>query len=631
MVIEAQIAPAAPPPAGLLIAGVVLVVAIVGWLALRREFAKRGVILPSAIRTISSSIKLMAKQDTDPVLRSTSWFTWKMAYGLCVVAIAIGIATSNILLVLIGFIILVARLRRVFSARQNIIRQMFGVASGTCRYPANSMVPSNWVTVQQWLTATFPGKTIIVYPPAFKSEDPRVTAAFERAFVASVSEDNSWKFQWEPARNRVTCTPIPKLPKMAKHPGPGKHDWDKFPLGVQEDGSEALWDVSTFPHLLIAGPTGSGKSVMQRAILLHALVHPDWRVIGIDPKRVELSWLKGRDGVLRIATLLEDSVDVLESVKEQMTERFDRMSQDGANHFKSLHPAPPAILVMVDETFNLLAVEGIKTEEGKERDQMKGRATALLGEIGRLGRAAGIHLVLATQRPDAKVIPGELRNNCDARIACGRMDTTPSLMVLDSEAATRLPAIKGRSMLRCGQNLIEMQGYFSEISDIDRFSAPSEESEDLEDRDMDFANDATSVALVHSTLGAKLVRIASVVAMNMTDQLVAIGANLWFSKIKPRLPVKQPSAPVAPSPLVPSSFESRETEAMADLSATTPPSQDPSSRNQMFTEYMSNETSQADSTPPSDIHDDSIGEFDGFDDSTAPSQHDFDEFLGLFR
>lgn len=145
-----------------------------------------------------------------------------------------------------------------------------------------------------------------------------------------------------------------------------------------------------------------------------------------------------------------------------MCARFTRMVEARTTHFKDLDPATCSILVAIDETFSFLIKEDHQGECGKERNRLKERATALLLEIGHLGGAAGIHLVIATQRPDAKVIPGELLNNCNARIACGRMDTIFSLMTLGNEAATRLPTTRGRSMVRFGQNLIEVQGYLTD-------------------------------------------------------------------------------------------------------------------------------------------------------------------------
>jgi hypothetical protein len=215
------------------------------------------------------------------------------------------------------------------------------------------------------------------------------------------------------------------------------------------------------------------NSVTQRTILLHALQSPDWRVILVDPKRVELSAYRDHPNVLRVAVELDESLALIEQLEREMQSRYVRMQEAGVNHFKQLETPLPAVLCMVDETFSLLAPTGIKSDEGKEQDAMKARIGILLSNIARLGRAAGIHLILATQRPDAKVLPGELKANLDARIAQGRMDTTPSLMTLDSDAATRIPPIKGRAVARMGRDTVEFQAYFLSEKDLSKTLALS--------------------------------------------------------------------------------------------------------------------------------------------------------------
>ncbi len=151
------------------------------------------------------------------------------------------------------------------------------------------------------------------------------------------------------------------------------------------------------------------NSVTQRTLLLHALQNPDWRIMLIDPKRVELSAYHDHPHVIRVATELEESTELLEQLEQEMQSRYTRMKEEAVNFFKDMQQPPPAILMMVDETFALLSPENIKSDEGKERDEMHARCTVLIGSIARLGRAAGVHMMLATQRPDAKVIPGETR------------------------------------------------------------------------------------------------------------------------------------------------------------------------------------------------------------------------------
>jgi hypothetical protein len=216
------------------------------------------------------------------------------------------------------------------------------------------------------------------------------------------------------------------------------------------------------------------NSVLQRNLIFHCIQHNDmWRFLGVDVKRVELTpFNKYKETVLGIGANLEDGVEIVRYAKDVMMQRYEEMEEIGVNHFLKLldeNGKPPyAIMLMIDEAFMFMSPEGQRTDEGKVRDQLHGEASTLLGDIARLGRAAGIHLVLATQRPDATVIKGELKANLDIRIAAGRLDSTPSSMVLDSGAATLLPGhIKGRGVIRTGGETEQFQGYFADQDWID--------------------------------------------------------------------------------------------------------------------------------------------------------------------
>jgi hypothetical protein len=458
--------------------------ALYGWSELRKYYLAKG--KPGApLGHITRRVwRFMFKEDKRPVLAKikpiadkTAWLTGTRLYLILLALIPVtavtGIYPTPVAIFML-VVVVTARARPIFRARWGTQMQMFAVASAECRFPRGAELnPWGYVQIQDWRNLVQPGTTVITYPPAYQSEDRNTREKFERNFNGTVSEENTWNYTWESTKNRVVCKPTDFLPSMANYPGPGAK-WNEFVLGTTGEG-QAVWDVSSFPHALVCGPTGSGKSVLQRMILFHALAHSDtWKIVGVDPKMVEMGWLKKYDNVLKIALTLEEGVEVVQSVRDEMMRRYDEMSELGFNHFQNLPQPPPALLCMVDETFNFLALEGIKSDEGKERDALHAQGSTLLGEIARLGRAAGIHLVLATQRPDATVLKGELKNNLDCRIAAGRMDTTPSLMVLDSEHATRLPKIKGRGVIRLGGEIETFQGYFAPQEWYDQWKAEQE-------------------------------------------------------------------------------------------------------------------------------------------------------------
>jgi hypothetical protein len=453
--------------------------AAIGWRRLTTMYNVKGQPLAPLGQTITATLKIIFKEDTFPVftrnetlMEKFAWLTWKRYWQVTVLflvaVLALGgylpFGIGNYLLAAAGILLLigVGHVRKVFAYRNRVLGQMFEVANGEMRYDRGaSLNPWGYIQVSSWQDLYSPGTTAVMFPAKYRSEDARNRLAFEVNFNGTVSDQHAWSYTWESSNNRVICEPVPFIPEKANYPFPDRSPWDVFPLGLAAGGEEANWRVSVMPHLLIAGTTGSGKSVTQRTILLHALQSPDWRIVLVDPKMVELSDYRGHPNVLKVATELDESLALIEQVEQEMMSRYARMKEvGGVNHFRSLPEPPPAVLLMVDETFALLSPTGIKSEEGKEQDAIKARIGILLSNIARLGRAAGIHQVLATQRPDAKVLPGELKANLDARIAQGRMDTTPSLMTLDSDAATRLPQVKGRAILRQGNDFSEFQAYF---------------------------------------------------------------------------------------------------------------------------------------------------------------------------
>ena len=460
--------------------------ALYGWKRLTAYYRLRGKPIPALGGLISRTIKFALKEDNQPVVTKPkklaakfAWLTGTRAYLALIAITAVAVLTglfSPIPSALILAVLLGRRTRRTFRQRWSIQMQMFNVASAECKYPREApLSPWGYIGIKNWHNIINPGQTVVTYPASFQSEDVKTREKFERQFNGTISDEHSWTYKWESSKNRVICTPAPYLPTMVKYPGSWDKPWNEFPIGMADEGKEAIWDVLTFPHSLVCGPTGSGKSVLQRMILFHALQHDDvWKIVGVDPKMVEMGWLKKYPSVLKIALTLEDGVEVITSVRDEMRRRYEEMSELGVNNAANLSPRPPALLVMIDETFNFLAPEGVKSDEGKERDQLHAQAQSMMGEIARLGRACMIFLCCATQRPDATVIKGEFKNNLDCRIAAGRLDTIPSLMVLDSEAATRLPKVRGRGMIRLGAELTTYQGYFAEQDWFDSFAEARE-------------------------------------------------------------------------------------------------------------------------------------------------------------
>ena len=239
---------------------------------------------------------------------------------------------------------------------------------------------------------------------------------------------------------------------------------------IEVDSSERLFAVGGSSGATVV----THNSVAQRNIILGCVLRPDsWRFLGIDLKRVELSsWRAYSNVVLGIATNIEDALTVLRFAQQTMMKRYSELEQLGLNNFLDLPEKGQALLVMVDEAGELLSPSGVKTEEGKAEDELKGEAAMIIGSIARLGRAAGVHLVIATQRPDATIISGETKANLGVRVNCGRTDSNASNMILGTGEGARVKANpRGRLYIRIYGNGDHGQGFFATPDWIDEYLA----------------------------------------------------------------------------------------------------------------------------------------------------------------
>lgn len=469
-------------------AGIALGVLIAVWIGLsylwnrklRPARIAKGIATPTFGTRMSQYFKVIFVDDRTLVYeKAPKFLTRRIMYlVLALIAIAVGVFGPvwwlTVIFVFIALAVPFGRAYQITAERDKIVTRMFEVAHSEFRYDKGAHLnPWAFIQVKAWDELYIPGNTDVVVPAAFRSDSPEKRNNFENHFDGTVSEDNSWSYKWETAKGLVACTPVSHLPDLAPYPGSDHSTWDKIPMGIGIDGEE-VWDVASAPHILVCGSTGGGKSVIQRTIIFHCIQHSDrWRFLGIDLKRVELPrYKKYSDVVLGVASTDEDAVEVMRFGSDEMMRRYELMENTGADHFMKLEDPPFALMIMVDEAYMAMATTGVKSEEGKLKDELHGEITSLIGDIARLGRAAGVHLVVATQRPDAKVIYGEIKENLAARYAAGRLKSIASNMVLDSDAATRIPGdVKGRAIMSVHGNDRMLQGYFASDEWIDEWLA----------------------------------------------------------------------------------------------------------------------------------------------------------------
>lgn len=217
--------------------------------------------------------------------------------------------------------------------------------------------------------------------------------------------------------------------KMKKHPS--KLAWA---LGINVSGEPMIVDVASMPHVLVAGSTGSGKSVGINSFLCSVLFRssPDEvKFILVDPKRVELT---GYNGIPHLLTPVivepEKVVSALKWAVSEMENRYKKLAEVGVKNIAGYNElagfaAMPSIVIVIDELADVMLFSPTEVEEAITR-------------IAQMARAVGIHLVLATQRPSVDIITGLIKANIPARIAFNVASNADSRVILDQPGAEKL-------------------------------------------------------------------------------------------------------------------------------------------------------------------------------------------------
>ena len=215
-------------------------------------------------------------------------------------------------------------------------------------------------------------------------------------------------------------------------------------IGRDSAGKPVVADIAKMPHMLVAGTTGSGKSVMINSMVMSLLMRStpkQVRLIMIDPKRVEFSCYNGLPHLyVPVVTDPRQAASALQWAVSEMERRLKVFERAGARNIKVYNqmcttgklsemdnpPEPmPYIVVVIDELSDLMMTAGKDVE-------------ASIVRIAQLARAAGIHLVIATQRPSANVVTGLIKSNIDSRVALKVSSGIDSRVILDETGAERL-------------------------------------------------------------------------------------------------------------------------------------------------------------------------------------------------
>ena len=257
-------------------------------------------------------------------------------------------------------------------------------------------------------------------------------------------------------------------------------------LGKNISGTSIIGDLASMPHLLIAGTTGSGKSVCINTIILSLLYRhtPEkCKFILIDPKKLELSPYEGIPHLLcPVITEAKKAASVLGWVVREMENRYRLMTKEGVRNiegYNSKHKLPmPFIVVVVDEMSDLMLVAGKEIEN-------------YIQKLSQMARAAGIHIIMATQRPSVDVITGTIKANFPTRISFQVTSKIDSRTILGEQGAEQLLGKGDMLFMSSANKMIRIHAPFVSENEIEKVNNYLRSKEDPEyvDEILSFADE----------------------------------------------------------------------------------------------------------------------------------------------
>lgn len=262
----------------------------------------------------------------------------------------------------------------------------------------------------------------------------------KRARIETALDITIAKMTWAEGRKLIRVYAVP-----AKSDFPALLPWnDKYlspesfvlVLGESLTGAVTV-NLANIPHILLGGSTGSGKSVLLKLLLMQAL--KKGAVVCIADFKGGVDFPPVWHEKCRMCFTEEDLLYTLGQLVAVLEYRKGRLAETGCPNLDAYNEATgdnlPRLVFACDEVAELLDKTGRSKEEKEQLGQIENR----LATLARLGRAFGIHLILATQRPDANILPGQIKNNLDFRV-CGRADNVLSQIILDNtNAADQIP------------------------------------------------------------------------------------------------------------------------------------------------------------------------------------------------
>ncbi len=333
-----------------------------------------------------------------------------------------------------------------------------------------------------------------------------------------------------------------------------------FGLGRDISGEAIMAELNKMPHLLIAGATGSGKSVCVNGIITSILMRAkphEVKMMMIDPKKVELNVYNGIPHLLApVVTDPKKASQALKKVVQEMERRYDLFSDTGTRNIEGYneyisreneknedeqHPYLPYIVVLIDELADLMMVASSAVEDSITR-------------LAQMARAAGIHLIIATQRPSVDVITGVIKANIPSRIAFSVSSQTDSRTILDGGGAEKLLGKGDMLFLPVGASKpTRIQGAFLSDEEVERIvnfcveqqkaqyeeeMIPDETDQTLEEVDDELYDDAVQLVTEMQSASVSMLqrrfRIGYTRAARLIDAMEERGIVGPYEGSKPR-------------------------------------------------------------------------------------------------
>ncbi len=234
----------------------------------------------------------------------------------------------------------------------------------------------------------------------------------------------------------------------------------QFVVGKSQTGV-IVANLEELPHLLIAGVTGRGKSTFLNSVLMALLKSPKIKIYGIDLKMVELAIYKDFPH-FRMEDTMASALQSLRGLKSEMEARYEHLARHGLRKIDSIKGPFDRIVLVVDECSDLFG----KVERNSIDYKMVLECREIANILARKGRAAGVHLILATQRASANSLDSRILANIPARVCFKMASVSNSVLVIGTKDAFHLEDIPGRGLWSLGTELKTFQAPFITIEEI---------------------------------------------------------------------------------------------------------------------------------------------------------------------